>query len=69
MKTVKVRIAVSVDPKGNWGSSGSSGQDEAEAHSWTVDLLQDGEARYWIEAELPVPEIATVQATVIESTP
>ncbi len=53
MKT-KVRIAVAVDPDGKWCAFGSSGVD-----SWDVlvlDDLEDGEARYWVEAHVDIPE-------------
>lgn len=51
MKTVKVRIAVAVD----------------EAHGYAIDTLIPGEARYWLTAELPVPEAQEIAATVEEA--
>jgi hypothetical protein len=64
MAKVKVRVAVAVDPQGDWASSGFSGQDEAEAHSYCTDHIQPGESRYWLEAEVDIPEPVTVQAEV-----
>jgi len=69
MKTVKVKIAVSVDSNGDWSAAGwSGGTDPSEFHSYTIDALEPGENGYWLEAELPVPEkIPTIQATVTEA--
>ena len=65
-KTVKVRIAVSVDPAGAWSSAGWSwsGSDSEDFHSYTIDSLEPGENRYWLEAELEVPETKTITAQV-----
>jgi len=67
-KTVKVKIAVSVDPTGDWFSAGWKGASEEEMHSYTIDGLENGESRYWLEAELPVPEAPTIHPTVTEAT-
>ena len=60
MKTVKVRIAVAVDPDGNWNASGWRKPDgkpaEEEAMDIAIEAVEEGEARYWIEAELLLPE-------------
>jgi hypothetical protein len=60
MKTVKVRIAVAVDPSGDWSASGWLKRDgkvaEGEAMDIAIDGVNEGEARYWVEAELPIPE-------------
>jgi hypothetical protein len=63
-KTVKVRIAVSVDRTGAWSSAGWSGSDSDDFHSYTIDSLIPGENRYWLEAELEVPETETISAQV-----
>lgn len=72
MKTVKVRIAVAVDRKGDWSSAGwNTSYDDAryarDAFGSAVENLDEGEARYWLEAELPIPEdsATVVQATVL----
>lgn len=72
MKTVKVRIALAVDHKGDWCANGWSTKSdakryEADAFGCAVENIEPGEARYWIEAEVQVPErlVGTVQATVV----
>jgi hypothetical protein len=63
-KTVTVRIAVSVDRAGAWSSAGWSSSNSENFHSYTCDSLEPGENRYWLEAELDVPEIKTITAQV-----
>lgn len=61
MKTVRVRIAVAVDPSGDWSASGwktSNGPAGKEAMDIALDSVGEGEARYWVEAELPLPSAA-----------
>lgn len=67
MKTIKVRIAVAVDPDGDWNSCGSKSLSEDEAMELAGEPLSEGEARYWVTAELRVPEIAEVAASVERS--
>ena len=64
MATVKVRIAVAVDPDGDWNSCGWKDGDDKDKMGMCCDTLGSGEARYWLEAELPIPEIAKIQAVV-----
>jgi hypothetical protein len=66
MAKVKVRIAVAVGPNGEWNAMGwSSGEaSDSEKMSLCVEPIDPGEARYWLEAELDVPEEPTVQASV-----
>jgi hypothetical protein len=63
MKTVKVRIAVAVDPSGSWNASGWLNADGRE-----LDLLMDdmgvGGAFYWVTAELPIPSVQEVAGEV-----
>lgn len=52
-RTVRVRIAVAVDPQGRWAAQGWFASDP----DWT-DVICDvgsGEVRYWIEADVPLP--------------
>lgn len=67
MAKVKVRIAVAVDVKGQWNSCGWSGaRSDADKMELCVETLEDGESRYWLEAELALPsEAIAVQPTVI----
>lgn len=76
MKTVKVRIAVAVDAAGDWSACGwqvhtpgAREKQEADMLSMAAEPLASGEARYWIEAEVPVPEVQTVPGTVTEGEP
>lgn len=63
-KTVTVRIAVAVDPSGAWNAYGGGSLKDKDAMEFAVEVLGDGEARFWLTAELPVPEIAEVPACV-----
>lgn len=67
-KTVKIRVAVAVDPSGDWYAAGWSmynGEpNSVEAMDEAIDGVESGEACYWLEAELPIPEFPTVQAKV-----
>lgn len=67
MKTVKVKIAVAVDPKGRWYAMGTPefplNHDELLE---TVDIDQCGpnEALFWVTAELPIPEVQELAGEV-----
>jgi len=69
MKTVKVRIAVLVDPKGAWAAYGGNGISDATAMDNCLDGVGDNDARFWLTAELPVPEAQEIAATVEEAKP
>jgi hypothetical protein len=65
MAKVKVRIAVAVDPEGDWVASGSKSVNKwIDNMDYLLDHLHAGEARYWVEAELEVPDAQEVQGTV-----
>ena len=64
-KTVKVKIAVSVDHTGNWSSCGWDGASEEEMHGYTIEALEPGERRYWLEAELEPPEGPTTITPIV----
>jgi hypothetical protein len=72
-RTVKVRIAVAVDPEGAWCGQGWSdhngGPVEGAAVEAAVGAAASGSARFWIEAELPVPERdpVTIRGTVSDA--
>lgn len=61
--TVKVRIAVAVDENGNWAAFGAKGKDDL---SYIRKVVFHEAHVVFIEAELPVPEIQTIQAKVSE---
>ena len=57
-QVVMVRVAVAVDPLGNWSAAGWSVEGEpagVEAMGAALDGILEGEARYWLTAELAVP--------------
>jgi len=68
-KTVKVRIAVAVDPSGEWSATGWHEASDELMMECARDSVADGEALYWLEAELAIPEPETVQASVTEAAP
>jgi hypothetical protein len=73
MKTRKIRIAVAMAPDGEWNSCGYSLRDrltevsDKDKMDGTVDCLPERETRYFVEAEIPIPDpevIATIIGTV-----
>lgn len=65
MKTVRVRIAVAVDPAGEWNAVGWSRDELEEGPGLASEGVAEGERVYWVEAELEVPVV--VQAESIEA--
>lgn len=68
-KTVRIRIAVAVDPQGNWNATGwkvrTGAPPENELMSTALEGLDSSEeACFWVEAELPVPDTRTVKGEV-----
>lgn len=69
MKTVKVKIAVAVDPHGNWNAVGWN---EAAKNNpnlpmdLAISSVEEGEAHYWITAELPIPAAREIEGNVEE---
>lgn len=64
-RTIKIRIAVAVDPTGDWGSAGWSGADESKLHDYAAETMENGERRYWFEGEVEVPELPVVSVSVV----
>jgi hypothetical protein len=69
MQTIKVRIAVAVNEKGEWNSAGwNHHKDDSKAdnnkRSSALEGLEPGrqEVVYFIEAEVPIPE--SIQGTI-----
>lgn len=68
MKTVKVRIAVAVDPKGYWKAIGWPDLKDDEAAGYAAKLCDRGEVVSFVTAELPIPEAVEVAEQVEEAT-
>lgn len=64
MPKVKVRIAVAVDAGGDWNSAGWASGSDDDKMGIACETVANGEARYWLEAELDVPNAVVVEATV-----
>ena len=62
MKTVKVKIALAIDPEGRWAVAGWSDADLDDLHSFAIDHISTGEARYWLTADVPIPETNELEA-------
>lgn len=54
MQRVRIKIAIAVDPTGEWNAMGWDASPDVLMSS-CVELLEPGESRYWVEFELPVP--------------
>lgn len=72
-KTVKVRVALAVDPEGDWYAVGWSpprGEpvSDREKMAAATEMVGEDEARYWLTAEVPVPtpEEKEIKASVEE---
>jgi len=66
---VKVRIAVAVAPSGKWNSFGYRENEAIEVDEYLMEnavegIDEPGEAHYFIEAELEIPETKTIKAEV-----
>lgn len=69
-KTVKVRIAVAVDRRGEWAAAGWSaygGGEPVDVLDGHLEELECGERFYWVEAQLEVPEVEVVQGETREA--
>lgn len=54
MKTVRVRVFVSVSPDGDWVAAGGRGWRDDDAQSRAYQETGN-DAGYWVEADLPLP--------------
>ena len=65
-KIVRVRIAVAVSPNGEWAAAGYSGNksDNDVKEMVFIDGLPDGEQFHWIEADVPIPQVETIEGKV-----
>lgn len=65
--TVRVRILVAVDDKGQWAATGYHRYDEEEARDIVfTDDLGEALAYHWIEADVPIPTPLTIEGVVQE---
>ena len=65
---VKVRIAVTVNPDGNWSANGYKGAIDKDVVEMTRDTLEPelpNETTYFIEAEVPLPVFQTLPGKVV----
>lgn len=72
MATIKVRIGVLVDDEGNWAGQGHCRLDDPD-WSWLDEWMNPDQApkglrRYFITAEIPIPDVAIqeVSASTVE---
>lgn len=66
-RTINVRIAVIVNSKGEWSSAGWPKADDAELMAFAGDGLGEAicpEARYFVTAELELPEANEIVGAV-----
>lgn len=70
-KTIRVRIAVAVQPDGVWCASGDSSFTDTWSKGAALHALDDGAVAVWVEADVPLPETAVVEGRVVgeESAP
>ena len=69
MEKIKIRIALEIDPDGDWYAYGDANGGEFEEVIRAIEFgaLNPGGSRYWIEAEIPVPDanIETVKGDAV----
>lgn len=66
MAKVKVRVGISVDPKGNWYACGWPEASDKEMCEIAMDSTGPGDAHYILTAELEIPAVREVEAGVEE---
>lgn len=66
---MKVRIKLAINTEGNWCAMGWQGMGDQDANDTIYEsVYQEGSLmEYWIEAEVPVPDIPTIQAQATHS--
>lgn len=67
-RTVRVRVAVAVDERGAWWSSGNNYMSEPRRYRSALSSMQSRRGKHvrvhWIEADLPLPTEPEVAASV-----
>jgi len=63
---VKCRIALAIDHRGDWNCAGWGGMgtstSDRDKMGTAIGGTADGERRYWIEVEIPIPESTVIDA-------
>lgn len=54
--TVKVRIAVAMQPDGNWNAVGWRNADDSQAEGAALSAVNDSARLVWVTASVPIPE-------------
>ena len=60
-------MAVAVDKNGKWNASGWDGPSDKDAMALAKEIVESGEACYWLEADLPIPQEPTVVAATVSA--
>lgn len=65
-QTTKIRIAVAIDSNGDWQAFGASNckNDKELMKGVFLDALLIGEQHYFVEADIPVHKINTIEGVV-----
>ncbi len=69
IKTVRVRIAVAVNARGDFGVSLASGLPVEEAAECALEMLypkSTAEAVHFVEADIPLPVSELITGTLVE---
>lgn len=69
MRTVKARIALVINENGKWNSFGYSGCSEKEMKELASEFfnpVSDCEQMYFVEVEVPVPEVGKLEGKIVE---
>ncbi len=63
---MKIRIKLAINTEGNWCAMGWQGMGDQDANDTIYESVhQEGSLmEYWIEADVPVPGIPVIEATV-----
>jgi hypothetical protein len=69
MKTIRVRIAVAVDPGGSWSSCGWQHADNAPRSDEdkamdALDTMSAAAVVHFVEADIPLPTTETIEGEV-----
>jgi len=62
--TVRVRIAVAVQPSGGWYAYGTQDEDDSEKLAMMEDWDIDTSHIVFVEADIPLPKAQTVEGEV-----